>query len=134
MAGAEVVVGGFAASNVDTQHELLRRFPETVGLELSITAIMLFLAFRSLLVPLKAVLLNCLSVGAAFGLTVLVFQHGYGGGGFCRGGAAAGALGGGRGLGVSTLFGLSSGYAGVLFSPVKDGFLNNGGQQRTPRL
>ena len=38
--------------------------------------IMLFIAFKSLLVPLKAVLLNCLSVGAAFGITVLVFQRG----------------------------------------------------------
>src|SRR5439155_664615 len=79
LGGAEILVGGFAASNVDTQHELLRRFPETMGLVLGITAIMLFAAFRSVLVPLKAVLLNCLSVGAAFGLTVLVFQHGYGG-------------------------------------------------------
>ena len=79
LAGAEVVVGGFAASNVDTQHEMLRRFPETVGLVLGITAVMLFIAFRSLLVPLKAVLLNCLSVGASFGLTVLVFQEGYAG-------------------------------------------------------
>src|SRR5438034_10652816 len=79
LGGAEILVGGFAASNVDTQHELLRRFPETMGLVLDITAIMLFAAFRSVLVPLKAVLLNCLSVGAAFGLTVLVFQHGYGG-------------------------------------------------------
>jgi len=77
--GAEILVGGFAASNVDTQLALLGRFPETVGLVLGITAIMLFVAFRSLLVPLKAVLLNCLSVGASFGLTVLVFQHGYGG-------------------------------------------------------
>jgi RND superfamily putative drug exporter len=41
---------------------------------------MLFIAFRSLLVPLKAVLLNCLSVGAAFGVTVLVFQEGLGAG------------------------------------------------------
>src|SRR5437762_1626406 len=79
LAGAEVVVGGFAASNVDTQHEMLRRFPETVGLVLGITAAMLFIAFRSLLVPLKAVLLNCLSVSASFGLTVLVFQEGYAG-------------------------------------------------------
>src|SRR5439155_1164673 len=68
-----------AASNVDTQHEMLRRFPKTVGLVLGITAVMLFIAFRSLLVPLKAVLLNCLSVGASFGLTVLVFQEGYAG-------------------------------------------------------
>src|SRR5439155_1617561 len=77
--GAEILVGGFAPSNVDTQQELMKRFPETVALVLGITAIMLFVAFRSLLVPVKAVLLNLLSVGGAFGLTVLVFQHGYGG-------------------------------------------------------
>src|SRR5947209_4426703 len=79
LAGAEILVAGFAASNVDTQQELMKRFPETVALVLGITAIMLFVAFRSLLVPIKAVLLNLLSVGGAFGLTVLVFQHGYGG-------------------------------------------------------
>jgi len=79
LAGAEILVAGFAASNVDTQEELMRRFPETVALVLGITAIMLFVAFRSLLVPIKAVVLNLLSVGGAFGLTVLVFQHGYGG-------------------------------------------------------
>src|SRR5438034_6457211 len=60
----------------------MTRFPGTVALVLGITAIMLFAAFRSLLVPVKAVLLNILSVGAAFGLTVLVFQHGYGAGVF----------------------------------------------------
>src|SRR5439155_1030433 len=79
LAGAEILVAGFAASNVDTQQELMKRFPETVALVLGITASMLFVAFRSLLVPIKAVLLNLLSVGGAFGLTVLVFQHGYGG-------------------------------------------------------
>src|SRR5881275_2511549 len=79
LAGAEILVAGFAASNVDTQHQLMRQFPKTVGLVLGITAFMLFWAFRSLLVPVKAVLLNLLSVGGAFGLTVLVFQHGYGG-------------------------------------------------------
>jgi RND superfamily putative drug exporter len=49
-----------------------------VALILGVTAIMLLIAFRSVLVPLKAVVLNCVSVGAAFGITVLVFQHGYG--------------------------------------------------------
>jgi RND superfamily putative drug exporter len=75
---AEIVVGGFAANSVDLQDELLADLPSVVGLILATTALMLFIAFRSLLVPLKAVLLNCLSVGAAFGLTVLVFQEGWG--------------------------------------------------------
>ncbi|MGH7522395.1 MAG: MMPL family transporter [Gemmatimonadales bacterium] len=76
--GAEIVVGGFAASSLDLQERLLGRFPGIVAMILGVTAIMLLFAFRSVLVPLKAVVLNCLSVGAAFGITVLVFQHGYG--------------------------------------------------------
>src|SRR5258708_21939326 len=76
--GAELVVGGFAASSLDLQENLLGRFPGIVAMILGVTAIMLLIAFRSVLVPLKAVVLNCVSVSAAFGLTVLVFQHGYG--------------------------------------------------------
>ena len=52
LAGAEVLVGGFAAGSLDSQLELLRRLPITVGFILGIIAIMLFFAFRSLLVPL----------------------------------------------------------------------------------
>jgi RND superfamily putative drug exporter len=77
---AEIVVGGFAATSVDLQDDLLADLPSVVGLILATTGLMLFIAFRSLLVPLKAVLLNCLSVGAAFGVTVLVFQEGLGAG------------------------------------------------------
>src|SRR5205814_9293268 len=44
LAGAGGVVGGFAACNAETQHELLRRFPATVGLVLTITAALLFIA------------------------------------------------------------------------------------------
>ncbi|HEX4634018.1 MAG TPA: MMPL family transporter, partial [Gemmatimonadales bacterium] len=74
--GATILVGGFAATSVDLQHDLLSRFPGIVALILGVTAVMLFIAFKSLLVPLKAVLLNCLSVGGAFGMMVLVFQRG----------------------------------------------------------
>src|SRR5439155_464747 len=70
--GVEVVVGGFAASSLDLQENLLGRFPGIVAMILGVTAIMLFIAFRSVLVPLKAVVLNCVSVSAAFGITVLV--------------------------------------------------------------
>lgn len=73
---ATILVGGFAATSVDLQNDLLSRFPGIVALILGVTAVMLFIAFKSLLVPLKAVLLNCLSVGGAFGITVLVFQRG----------------------------------------------------------
>jgi RND superfamily putative drug exporter len=75
---AEVLVGGFAASSLDLRDELVRRFPVVVALVLGITGLMLGLVFRSVLVPAKAVLMNCFSVAAAFGLTVVVFQWGVG--------------------------------------------------------
>ena len=74
----DVVVGGFAASSVDLQDKLMRLFPFLIALVLVTTFLMLAFAFRSILVPLKAVLMNCLSVIGTFGLTVLVFQHGVG--------------------------------------------------------
>lgn len=76
----DVLVGGFAAASVDLQDELLHRFPLVIALVVVTTLVMLAIAFRSLLVPLKAVLLNSLSVLGAFGVTVLVFQHGVGAG------------------------------------------------------
>ncbi len=126
LGGAEILVGGFAASNVDTQHELLRRFPETMALVLGITAIMLFAAFRSVLVPLKAVLLNCLSVGAAFGLTVLVFQHGYGGRLFGLEGPTEAIWAVVPVLVFATVFGLSMDYEVFLLARVKEVFDKTG--------
>src|SRR3989441_658250 len=126
LGGAEILVGGFAASNVDTQHELLRRFPETMGLVLGITAIMLFAAFRSVLVPLKAVLLNCLSVGAAFGLTVLVFQHGYGGRLFGLEGPTEAIWAVVPVLVFAIVFGLSMDYEVFLLTRVKEVFDKTG--------
>jgi putative drug exporter of the RND superfamily len=76
---ARVLVGGYTAGAVDFQHDLMARFPLLVGLILGATAVMLAIAFRSVLVPLKAIVMNSLSVVATFGLTVLVFQEGVGG-------------------------------------------------------
>src|SRR5437773_1908921 len=59
-------------------HAVLRRFPLVVALVLGGTLAALFLGFRSVLVPLKAVCLNLLSVAAGFGAVVLVFQDGNG--------------------------------------------------------
>ncbi|HEX9282911.1 MAG TPA: MMPL family transporter [Gemmatimonadales bacterium] len=126
LAGAEILVAGFAASNVDTQHDLMTRFPGTVGLVLGITAIMLFIAFRSLLVPVKAVLLNLLSVGAAFGLTVLVFQHGYGGGVFGLEGPTQAIWAVVPVLVFAIVFGLSMDYEVFLLTRVKEVFDKTG--------
>ncbi len=76
---ATVHVGGYVASALDFQELLLDRFPLIVALILGVTAVMLAVAFRSVLVPLKAVVMNSLSVAATFGLIVLVFQQGIGG-------------------------------------------------------
>ncbi|HVH67424.1 MAG TPA: MMPL family transporter [Gemmatimonadales bacterium] len=126
LGGAEVLVGGFAASNVDTQQELMTRFPETVALVLGITAIMLFVAFRSLLVPIKAVVLNLLSVGGAFGLTVLVFQHGYGGRLFGLEGPTQAIWAVVPVLVFAIVFGLSMDYEVFLLTRVKEVFDKTG--------
>jgi RND superfamily putative drug exporter len=124
--GTEVLVGGFAAANVDVQKDMLRRLPQVMGLILGITAIMLFIAFRSLLVPLKAVLLNCLSVGAAFGVTVFVFQHGHGAKLFGLEGPTEAIWAVVPILVFATVFGLSMDYEVFLLARVKEVFDKTG--------
>jgi len=123
---AEVVVGGFAASSLDLQEHLLRRFPGIVAMILGVTAIMLFIAFRSLLVPLKAVVLNCLSVSAAFGVTVFVFQHGYGASLFGLEGPTEAIFVVVPVLVFATVFGLSMDYEVFLLTRVKEVFDKTG--------
>lgn len=71
-----VLVGGPAAGFVDFDRTLYDRLPVVVGAVLILTFLVLALSFRSLVLPLKAIALNLLSVLAAFGFLVLVFQHG----------------------------------------------------------
>lgn len=75
-----MTIGGEAAQGADFLEAVYGNFPLLIGLISLLTFILLARAFRSLLLPLKAVLLNLLSVGAAWGLIVLVFQKGYGSG------------------------------------------------------
>ena len=77
--GAVVRVGGLPAFNADYRDAVVGRFAQIAGLVVLGTLVALFLGTRSLLVPLKAMLLNLLSVGAAFGALKLVFQDGLGG-------------------------------------------------------
>ncbi len=76
---AAVLVGGFAAAQVDEEAALRSAFPVMVALILGATGLMLAVTLRSLLMPIKAILLNALSVAGGFGLLVLVFQLGIGG-------------------------------------------------------
>jgi RND superfamily putative drug exporter len=73
-----VTIGGEAAQSADFIDAVYGKFPLIVGLISILTFVLLARAFRSLLLPLKAVLLNLLSVAAAWGLIVLVYQHGIG--------------------------------------------------------
>jgi RND superfamily putative drug exporter len=74
----EVTIGGEAAQSADFIGAVYGNFPYVVALISLLTFILLARAFRSLILPLKAVLLNLLSVAASWGLIVLVFQHGLG--------------------------------------------------------
>jgi RND superfamily putative drug exporter len=75
---AAVTIGGEAAQSADFIDAVYAKFPLTIALISFLTFLLLARAFRSLLLPLKAVLLNLLSVAAAWGLIVLVYQHGVG--------------------------------------------------------
>ena len=77
---AEVFVGGLAASTADYVEVLGSRSPIIFMLVLGASFLLLLVVFRSIVVPIKAILMNLLSVGAAYGLLVLVFQHGVGAG------------------------------------------------------
>jgi RND superfamily putative drug exporter len=76
-AGAEVTVGGVTASLVDLLHGLAVKLPWMALWVFSATFVLLFLAFGSLLLPLKAIVMNLLSLTASFGALVWVFQDGH---------------------------------------------------------
>ncbi|SDT83218.1 putative drug exporter of the RND superfamily [Streptomyces sp. TLI_053] len=76
---ARAHVGGAAASLSDVGRRTSERLPVFVAAVLAMSFLLLMLVFRSVLVPLKAVLLNLLSIGAAYGVMVAVFQWGWGG-------------------------------------------------------
>jgi RND superfamily putative drug exporter len=70
-------VGGFTAGGIDFSEYLSKRLPWLIGIVLVLSFILLMAVFRSILVPLKAVLMNLLSVGSAYGVIVAVFQWGW---------------------------------------------------------
>ena len=74
----EVLVTGSVASSVDFSSYLSERLPFFFIAVLSLSFLLLMMVFRSVLVPLKAVLMNLLSIGGAYGLVVAVFQWGWG--------------------------------------------------------
>jgi RND superfamily putative drug exporter len=77
--GLVVNLGGQTASAVDFSDVIGDRLPIFIGAVLVLSFLLLMLVFRSVLVPLKAVFMNLLSIGAAYGVIVAAFQWGWGG-------------------------------------------------------
>lgn len=75
---ATALVGGPTAGFIDQSDKIAGRLLWFIGAVVSLSFLLLMVVFRSLLVPLKAALLNLLSIGAAYGVVVAVFQWGWG--------------------------------------------------------
>jgi RND superfamily putative drug exporter len=75
--GLVVHLGGQTAGSVDFSDQIGSRLPIFIGAVLMLSFLLLLLVFRSLLVPLKAVIMNLLSIGAAYGVIVAIFQWGW---------------------------------------------------------
>ena len=112
------LVGGFTAGSIDFSQVLAGKLPLFIGLVVVLSALLLFVIFRSLVIPVQAALMNLLSIGGALGATVLVFQDGF----------LADALGVTKGpvepwipvLMFAVVFGLSMDYEVFLISRVRE--------------
>ena len=112
------LVGGFTAGSIDFSHVLAGKLPLFIGIVVVLSALLLFVIFRSLVIPVQAALMNLLSIGGALGVTVVVFQNGF----------LAGALGVTPGpvepwipvLMFAVVFGLSMDYEVFLISRVRE--------------
>ena len=116
--GKRPEVGGFTAGSIDFSGVLAGKLPLFIGIVVVLSALLLFVIFRSLVIPLQAALMNLLSIGGALGATVLVFQDGF----------LAGPLGISKGpvepwipvLMFAVVFGLSMDYEVFLISRVRE--------------
>jgi RND superfamily putative drug exporter len=126
---ASVVVGGETARTDDVRVQISGSFWKIVGFVLALSFLVLMVMLRSLLLPLKAVLMNLLSIGAAFGVLVVVFQWGW----FdsVLGFESLGAL---DTINVplifAIVFGLSMDYEVFLMSRIRERYLAHGDNER----
>jgi len=77
---ANAQVGGPAGQNYDLTRVLIDRAPYAIGLILMVAFVLLLVVFRSIVIALFSVIMNLITVGAAFGFATIVFQHGIGAG------------------------------------------------------
>jgi RND superfamily putative drug exporter len=76
--GTTMMVGGFSAQVVDSVDTIADRVPYMIAILVAATLLLMFLAFGSVLLPIKAVVMSLLSLSATFGVLVWVFQYGHG--------------------------------------------------------
>jgi RND superfamily putative drug exporter len=120
-AGVDVNVTGEAAGTRDFNDTMKSNLVYVFGFVLSTAFLLLMLTFRSIVIPIKAILLNLLSVAAAYGLLVLVFQHSWAEGllGFESNGAIASWL---PLFMFVVLFGLSMDYHVFILTRIREAF------------
>jgi uncharacterized membrane protein YdfJ with MMPL/SSD domain len=118
--GIQVAVTGETARNVDFTAQMRHGLPYVIGFVLVLAFLILLVTFRSLVVPIKAIVLNLLSVAASYGVLVLVFQHRWAEGllGFASTGAIIAWL---PVFLFVVLFGLSMDYHIFILSRVREG-------------
>ncbi len=75
--GSRPLVGGFTAGSIDFSRVLAAKLPLFIGIVVVLSALLLFVIFRSLVIPIQAALMNLISIGGALGVTVAVFQNGW---------------------------------------------------------
>ncbi len=117
--GVEANVTGDTASSVDFGDQLNQRLPLIFAFVFALAFLVMMITFRSIVIPIETILLNLLSVGAAYGVLVLVFQDGHGEGllGFSSNGGVTSWL---PLFLFVILFGLSMDYHVFILSRVKE--------------
>ena len=75
--GATVLVGGANGAQIDVTHALSSKLPLFIGVVVLLSALLLFIVFRSVVIPLQAAVMNLLSIGASLGVVVAIFQWGW---------------------------------------------------------
>ena len=122
--GVPVLVAGLTAASIDFSQVLSRKLPLFIAVVVLLSALLLFVIFRSLVIPIQAALMNLLSIGGAIGATVAVFQWGW----------LGGLLGVQKGpvepwiplLMFAVVFGLSMDYEVFLVSRVREQWVRRG--------
>ena len=123
--GARVQVGGQTATYIDLADKVAGALPVFIGAVIALSVVLLMLVFRSVLVPLKAALMNVLSIGAAYGVVVAIFQWGWGKGlvGLAETVPIVSFV---PMMMFAILFGLSMDYEVFLLSRIREEYLRDG--------